>query len=324
MAGRRPEAGRPGGRAAVERVVVVRRRSELEELVLRFGTPGQARFYLEHAGQDFEGVRRRHERIQRAIDTVLQLVPQELRVQVVERELLPEFHFLETDLVVTVGPDGLVVNTAKYLEGQAIVPVNPDPEHIDGVLLPFTPERLAGTMERVLEGRARIAAVTLAEARLDDGQTLLAFNDLFVGARSHVTARYEIRHGGHAEMQASSGVIVSTGAGSTGWLRSVYAGAAGLLAALGADPGPLAEIEPMPWDTDRLVFAVREPFPSKTTATGLVHGVVTADRPLELVSHMAENGVVFSDGIERDYLPFNAGSRLTIGLAGRKAHLVVA
>ena len=54
-----------------------------------------------------------------------------------------------------------------------------------------------------------------------DGQRLLAFNDLFIGARTHVSARYRVEYAGKQEQQSSSGLLVSTGAGSTGWLSSV-------------------------------------------------------------------------------------------------------
>ena len=38
---------------------------------------------------------------------------------------------------------------------------------------------------------------------------------------------------------------------------------------------------------------------------------------------MPENGVIFSDGIESDYLAFNAGMQATIGVAERAGRLVV-
>jgi hypothetical protein len=37
---------------------------------------------------------------------------------------------------------------------------------------------------------------------------------------------------------------------------------------------------------------------------------------------MAENGIIFSDGIEGDFLEFNAGTRATIGIAKRQGLLV--
>ena len=38
---------------------------------------------------------------------------------------------------------------------------------------------------------------------------------------------------------------------------------------------------------------------------------------------MAENGVIFSDGIEKDFLEFNSGTQAVIGIAERKGVLVV-
>ncbi|MGD2056501.1 MAG: hypothetical protein PVJ15_06810 [Gammaproteobacteria bacterium] len=319
-AARYPAHNTPGSR--FENVVIVRRRTELEELVHRFNTVAQARFYLEHAGQDFAPIEARHARYQAVLDGIRTAIPRGLKQQVIEREQLAQFSFYPADLVVTVGPDGLVVNTAKYLVEQPIVAVNPDPESIDGVLLPVTAERFRPVLDDTLNGNAPITTVSMAEARLADGQCLLAFNDLFIGPRSHVSARYRIQHGKQSEEQSSSGIIVSTGAGSTGWLQSVYAGAAGVIEALGGQVAPPPAHGRIPWDADYLAFAVREPFPSKLTGTRIVFGTITRDQPLRLDSRMAEHGVIFSDGVEQDYLQFNAGAIATITLADRKARLV--
>ena len=68
---------------------------------------------------------------------------------------------------------------------------------------------------------------------------------------------------------------------------------------------------------------MREPWPSKTTGATMVHGVITPDRPLRVASHMAESGVIFSDGVEADFLEFTAGLTAVIGIAQKKANLVV-
>ncbi len=305
-----------------EKVVVVTRKTELEELVARFNTLPQAQFYLERAGQDFTPIAARHQRYQAVLDAVRGEIPGELKSQVIERSFLPQFTFGEADLIITIGPDGLVVNVAKYLDGQPILAVNPDPSFIDGVLLPFTVRDFACALHRTMNRRQPLQTVTMAEARLSDGQTLFAFNDLFIGARSHVSARYGITQEQHEETHSSSGIIVSTGAGSTGWLRSVYAGAAAVAASLGGQLAPPTDPERMPLDADYLVYAVREPFPSKATQTSLAFGTIDAKTPLVLSSHMADNGVIFSDGMEADYLAFNAGARARIGIAPRKAYLI--
>lgn len=321
---RAPSAPRATGRAAFEKVVIVTRKTELEELVARFNTVPQAKFYLEHAGQSFEPIALRHQRYQGVLDEVRRAVPGGLKSQVVDRSFLPQFTFGGADLVVTIGPDGLVVNVAKYLDGQPILALNPDPAQYDGVLLPFDLPRFGRAFDNTLRGEQPIRPVTMAQARLSDGQTLLGFNDLFIGARSHVSARYAIRQGKRQENHSSSGIIVSTGAGSSGWLQSVYAGAAGVVSALGGQVIPPVNGGRLPWESERLIYAVREPFPSRVTQTGMVYGTIEPGKPLQLESHMAENGVIFSDGMESDYLAFNAGSTATIGIAPQKAQLVVA
>jgi hypothetical protein len=79
----------------------------------------------------------------------------------------------------------------------------------------------------------------------------------------------------------------------------------------------------MSWDADRLQFAVREPFPSKTSQTGLAFGEIGRGDALRLRSLMPENGVIFSDGIESDYLEFNSGTEAAISVAEKRGKLVV-
>jgi len=55
----------------------------------------------------------------------------------------------------------------------------------------------------------------------------------------------------------------------------------------------------------------------------LVFGRVTRQEPLTLVSQMPENGVIFSDGIEADYLEFNSGTQAVVDVADKKGYLVV-
>ncbi len=162
----------------------------------------------------------------------------------------------------------------------------------------------------------------MACVRLTDGQELLAFNDFYIGTKSHVSARYRLTVGNQTEIQSSSGIIVSTGAGSTGWLQSVYAGAAGVIEALGGTVIPPVNGGRLSWDSRQLIFSVREPFPSQTTGTNLIYGTVKERHPLTIESQMATDGVIFSDGMEADYLQFNRGTVATIGLADQSATLI--
>jgi NAD kinase len=308
-----------------DKVVVVTRKTALDELVRRFNTRDQARFYVEHMGASFAEYQAAHDCYRDAVKTLRGDLPTTVRAQWIDREFLPTFTFGRRDLVVTLGPDGLVVNTAKYLDGQPLLAFNPDPNRIDGVLVPFPVAQARPVLREVLDGHISLRRITMARASLNDGQTLDAVNDLFIGRKTHVSARYRIRHGNREESQSSSGIIVSTGAGSTGWLRSVLAGAAGVVEAIkpGKHVGAVRDSYRFDWEEERLVFAVREPFASKVSAAGLVYGRVEARRPLQVVSEMPQDGVIFSDGVEEDHLAFNSGSIATIGVADRKLHLVV-
>jgi NAD kinase len=307
---------------SIDKIVIVTRQTRLESLIERYATKGQAKFHLERQGADFGAYEGEHATYQAAVGQVHQACRGLLgRVHVIDRGYLPTYLFTPQDLVVAVGPDGLVVNAAKYLTHQPIVGVNPDPRWIDGILLPFTPVSAQDALRRAIAGHARIRPVTMAEAALADGQKLLAFNDLFIGPKTHTSARYRITYAQVSEAQASSGVIVSTGAGSTGWMASVLAMAAGLAPLLG-QPSQPAPDQRLAWEAETLRFAVREPFPSRATRTTLVCGEIQAGETLRLESQMAEDGVIFSDGLQADYLPFNAGAVVSIGVSSRKAHLV--
>lgn len=306
----------------INRVVLVTRKTQLEELITRFATVPQARFFLEHAGTDFAPIQNAHDTYQRALEAVSQAIPRDIKVLRIDRDQVPFTEF-DDDLVVALGPDGLVSNTAKYLPTQSLIGVNPDPTQYDGVLLPFAPDQTAGAINLALNNEALLAHVSLAQAVSRDGHSLLAFNDLFIGAASHVSARYELHHAGKAERQSSSGIIVSTGAGSTGWLRSVLTGARSIEALANGRAAPSPVNHTLPWDTNDLIYCVREPFPSKMSGTTLAYGVVNSKHPLEVTSHMASGGVIFSDGIQSDAIPFETGSIVSVGIAQQQAHLVV-
>lgn len=307
---------------AFDKIVIVTRKTRLEELILRFNTRAQAKFCIEHAGGDFGEYEREDAAYKQALSKVRQGLDLGLKVQLIERELTPTYMFAATDLVVTLGQDGLVANTAKYVDRQPLLGVNPDPERFDGVLLPFLPEQVRAAVTTVLRGSYRAREVTLAEVRLDDGQRLLAFNDLFVGAASHVSARYRIGWRGQSEPHSSSGVVISTGAGSTGWLSSIFNMASGVLALTAGAPTDLGRPR-LGWEDPRLMFVVREPFVSRHSRAGIIAGIVDPQDELRLESAMPLGGVIFSDGVEADYLTFNSGAVARIRAAPQRARLVV-
>ena len=303
-----------------KKLVIVTRKTRLQQLVERFNTRSQAKFYIEHTGGDFADYEREEDAYRSSLDVLRRSLEFEIPQQLLDRVLVPTFQFQKDDLVVTLGQDGLVANTAKYVGGQPIVAVNPEPGRFDGILLPFVPDQARAAVEKVIEGRAKFREITLAEIKLRDGQRLLAFNDLFIGARSHVSALYRISCGKKSEVQSSSGVLVSTGAGSTGWLSSVFNMATGVARFSG---GTAIKPVRIPWEDRRLIYVVREPFISRHSQANIVAGMLESGQELVLESRMPSGGAVFSDGMEADFLEFNSGAIGTVAAAEQRAHLVV-
>lgn len=300
------------------RVVLVTRKTLLELLLERHGTLGQARFYLESRGQEIAGPREAHDRFEAGLAEVQRAIAPDQRRVRVDRDQLDRFLFAPDDLVVIVGQDGLVPNVAKYLTGQLTIGINPDPERYDGVLCRHSPAAMPGLLLWTLDPRGpayRIERRTMAEAQREDGQRLLALNEIFAGHQSHQSARYRIRvepvDPVQEERHSSSGIVCSTGTGATGWARSICEQTYGEAIL----PGP---------DEPKLAWFVREPFPSVFTQTGMQNGSLGPGQKLVLSSEMGEGGVVFADGIESDRLEFLSGQVVTVKISSSTFNLVVA
>ena len=304
-----------------ERVIIIRDKTRLEQLIERFNSKAQAKFYIESSDGDFEFFEFEHNTFYESLSKVKNSINGILKYKVINRSFLPTYIFTENDLVLVIGQDGLVANTAKYVNGLPIIGINPDIERYDGILLKHSPKDLNSILKNVIKGSYETKQVTMAKATLNDGQVLLAFNDFYIGADSHVSSRYSIEFNGKKEQQSSSGIIISTGAGSTGWLSSIFNMTNNISKYYNSnkkDCGTTLE-----WNDNKLVFVVREPFLSKMSETNIGYGIITKNNKLRIESNMPTKGVIFSDGIESDFLNFNSGSIVEIGIADEKANLIL-
>jgi NAD kinase len=337
---------------SIEKAIIVKSKTRLEQLTEQYNTVQQAAFAIQRkrdnievqsnflslemkkniqgnrakmkkqvgSGEisDFEAEKDQYYEV---LEAVQKKVGQYLKVKIIDNTFLPSFIFSEKDLVIVIGQDGLVANTAKYTNQLPIMGINPDPSRFDGILLPFHVQNFERTFLNVLSNKYQYKLVTMAEVLLNDGQRLLAFNDFFIGPSSHTSARYLITFNNLTETHSSSGIIVSTGAGSTGWMSSIFNMANGIQQAFGR--GEICARPSLAWDTESLVFVVREPFASKTSQISICGGIIQKNKELVVESLMAKNGIIFSDGIEADKLSFNSGSIAKIGVASEKAKLVL-
>lgn len=291
-----------------ERVVILTRLSEKVALERRYGTVAQAAFMMTRAragAADFKRAVKTDDAQSSALDRIRKAMPRDIQVVEIDRNLVAQFVFDPHDLVVALGQDGLVANVGKYLDGQPLAGVNPDPAAFEGALLPFSADDFVRAIPEIIGGRRAVRSVVLAEASTDDGQILRGFNEIFVGAPTHQSARYRLSFNGQSELQSSSGLIAATGSGSSGWLRSI----------MGAD----AAFDPA---AERLKFCVREAWPGLGFSASVIAGEATADHPLVIESHMAR-GAVFADGIEEDAIAFDAGMTVRIAPSSRRVNLLL-
>lgn len=304
----------------MNKIVIITRKTRLAELIFKYNTLEQAKFYIEHMGADFSDYLIEDKNYRQAVKQVMEIAGRYARVQEIDREFVPNMIFGKEDIVIAVGQDGLVANVMKYLEGQPLIGVNPDTRRWDGVLLPFEAGEMTELLPKVISGSYNGRDVTMAEAVTRDGQRMLAVNDLFIGCRTQASARYDVRWNQREENQSSSGIIISTGLGSTGWYRSIMTQARKMAEIFKC--GTLAEPS-IAWDAPRLVFVVREPYPSRSTQADIVYGQIHPTDSFQVVSKMPVNGVVFSDGMEEDAIHFLSGMEVTVGIAEKKGRLVV-
>lgn len=292
------------------RVVVLTRRSEMDELLQRHGTPAAGAFFLRQRGRDIADVRARRDVAGSALTTVEAAIPADWRRGYVSRDDLDRFLFAKEDIVVAVGQDGLVANVAKYLDGQPVIGVDPEPARNPGVLVQHAPGALGGLLADLAAGRARVRERTMVLARLDDGQQLAGLNEIYIGHHSHQSARYVLSTmSGRRERQSSSGVVVGTGTGATGWCASI------------ARSRPDSPAMPAP-EEPALCWFVREAWPSPATGVSLTAGRLDGTAALELTAE-GDGLVVFADGVESDRIELAWGQRVTVGLAATRLRLVV-
>lgn len=294
----------------VPRAVLVTRPTDYERLVARHGTRAQAEFFLQARGQSLREVEARHASFQHALTMVMNAIPVQWRRNRIDRADLDRFLFEPDDVVVPVGQDGLVANVAKYLAGQPVIGINPAPHLYEGILVPHSPEAAAELLRLAASDKGRYDARTMVEAGLDDGQRLVALNEIFVGHRTHQSARYRLTWGKQTERHSSSGVIAASGTGATGWARSIQRERAHGVTLPSATSG-------------ELVFFVREAWPSVATGTSVTQAIVAQGLALEITSEMDEDGVIFGDGIETDRLEFSWGRRVTLRAAADRLRLLV-
>lgn len=302
-----------------QRIVVVTKPTRLEAMRhANACSDDQLAYLLSTRGEAVDRYRVEDAAYRASLHALYGQLPQGVPMATISRDQVSGFLFRPTDAVVAIGPDGLFVNVARYLTGQPIITVNPDPANVDGVLMRAAPTQVGKMLADLAAEKARFERVTLAKLEFNDRKDVVyAVNEFEIGRADQVSARYRIRTGHREEAQSSSGVIVSTGTGSTGWLLSCVNGAVAVTG--GAPRFPV----PFPREARQLLYLVREPFASRATGTTIVFGRLGEGEKLEIVSEMADGGCISVDGVVEDLISFPTGTRATFTVSDRTVDIVL-
>ncbi len=302
----------------MDRIVIVIKSTRLDDLIKKHFTIGAVTFHLESIDSSIEPYIIEDATYKNALELITSQIPGEIPTAMVEREQLPTFLFRPTDFIIACGPDGLFVNLAQYVGDQLVLTINPDRSSVAGVLMLFNPAHVTEMIKKVKSNTCKVEALPMIKATVDNDKVLWGLNDILVGRNDHISCRYEIAYAGQNENQSSSGILISTGIGSTGWIQSIQNMLYGLTgnrsSRISNPPGATSQ---------ELLFVVREPFLSPNTGVSIVTGRIVPGRPLVITSQMPKGGCIFSDGITEKAIRWNAGSQVKITIGERSINRIV-
>jgi NAD kinase len=212
--------------------------------------------------------------------------------------------FKGKDLIISVGGDGTVLNTSHYTLDETPVLIVKSTKGSTGELCEIDADNFENALEKILTGNFKIEKWTRAEGCFGK-RKIFALNEIYVGTRFNPSmARYELAHKDKSELQMSSGVVVTTGTGSTGWYANI----------------PVIG-KAFPKDAKELRFCVREPKVAATYA--MLHGVLLPGEILRIRSKMNIDGCISFDGdVGKRLYPFRIGDVLEVQISDKPLYVI--
>lgn len=221
--------------------------------------------------------------------------------QFIARDDLAESVNQDADLVIAFGGDNHFVYVSHFAKSAMILGINSDPQRSDGALTSLTADQCEEALQALTRGDYSIEEWPRLEALVNGKPLPLTTSELFVGERERVyMSRYVLKHGDVEETQKSSGLLITTGAGSTGWYDSACR-------YLHPDGNVFARTEP------KFVFLATEPSKGRLNRSKLLEGTVQAGESLRIQSLNDSSGLVSVDSL--DEVLFSRGATLEVRIS---------
>ncbi|MFO0415839.1 MAG: hypothetical protein ACK5Y6_00990 [Pseudomonadota bacterium] len=297
-------------------ILVVAKRSRFERDQKELGLSEEAllRWYAE-MGESGSRVLGSHERQLQAIASCQRELESE---QIVHIEQLEErLATGSVKAIVALGGDDFLKLVSQHIEDLPVLGVNSDPATSTGVLLSTSIEKLPEAIQALETDSYKIERWTRVELTIDGTSCGRALNDVVLGKRDfrHMS-RHELEVHGEKTQQRSSGILISTGAGSTGWFSS-----AGLY--LGGKDRSFSREAPY------IRFELREPQVKVYESNGHrivelpphVEGTLVAGDCLRITSLNDDEGIASRDSL--DELPFRRGAVAELSVSSHPLRVII-
>ncbi|MBI3033628.1 NAD(+)/NADH kinase [Candidatus Woesearchaeota archaeon] len=219
----------------------------------------------------------------------------------INRDVLDAEKLRNADLIITVGGDGTFLRTAQYVKDQPVLSVASSLEKNEGFFARAIKEDFEKKMGMILRDEFSIINLNRLQSEIaySSGEKAVlepAVNEVFVGSRKpYITFRYMLKIGKDEELQKSSGVIISTGAGSTAWSRS-------------------AGGKKLEMTSKKMQYVVREPYFGRLTQPKMTQGVLDEPSSIRIKSE-SWDGIVAIDSHHHEH-DFSNGAVLVVKKSG--------
>jgi len=222
-----------------------------------------------------------------------------------KRERLNRKLFQNRDLVIAVGGDGTFLRASHFIfDKTPILGVNSDPKCKEGFFMVAARKDFNRKFSKMANNKFKIKKLNRLEAYLNNKKIPeLALNEFYISSKKEYrTARYYLTIRGKKERQKSSGIIISTAAGSYAWMKS-------------------AGGKQLPLNSDKFEYMVREPYCGKISAKcSLVNSILDKDEKI-IVEFEAGNGILIADSLSVEHM-FKAKEEVMVKMSNKPLHSV--
>lgn len=284
------------GSMKILKVIVVYKKTTYQKYIIEAKDPLYTKLLKEKhpTTKRFQQAHENHEKSLKTVQEILE--KRNIEAKFVHRA--KAFDEKAFDLVITVGGDGTFLDASRCVLHKTIVGINSSPKDSVGRFCLIQAHQLNSFLDQLEAKKTKLVLLSRLKVELDDHLLSPVLNDVLICNKNPATtSRYLIQMGKKREEHKSSGIWVSTAAGST--------------AAISGAGGVVLDIEDR-----RFQFLVREPYRQPSYVPTLVNAVLDPQQILNIYSKMRE-GVLFLDGSRRKEM-FSFGSKLKISAQAPK------